>query len=126
MSTRAQIKVVGVGGEELWFYRHSDGYLEGVLPTLSRFLEWRKTGRIRDNVQQACGWLVILGNTENSAGTEPKSELVMGWKVGAYEPCSPVFHGDIEFFYVVDLVKATIVVNAYNDGKLTFLQEIEA
>lgn len=37
MSTRAQIVVEGI--EEVKFYKHSDGYPEGVLPVLEPFLK---------------------------------------------------------------------------------------
>jgi len=64
MSTRAQIKITDSFGQELWFYRHSDGYPDGTLPTLQKFLDWVKAGKIRDNVEQAAGWLILIGAEE--------------------------------------------------------------
>ena len=110
---------------ELVFYRHSDGYPEGTLPTLNKFMEWLKSGKIRDNLSQSAGWLVILGAIEY--GTIPKykkekpfktSSTEYGiiesiempndngatWKAGAYEPTTSI-HGDIEYLYTIDLVK---------------------
>lgn len=124
MSTRAQI-IITDGNDELWFYRHSDGYPEGVMPTLGKFLQWVKEGRIRDNVEQSAGWLVLIGAKEYSKELrfrngeieqkekenlfEPgKADDAMGWKCGAYEPCCPVVHGDIEYLYTVDLRMKTI------------------
>lgn len=113
MSTRANI-LIKAGEESLWFYRHSDGYPEGTMPTLSKFMEWLKAGRIRDNLGQAAGWLIVLGHLEYRDGStdspqfEPGSpNSGMGWKVGAYEPTTGQ-HGDIEWLYTIDLVKKTL------------------
>ena len=114
MSTRACIKFVDNFNEEMWFYRHSDGYPEGTLPTLNKFMEWLKEGRIRDNCSQSCGWLIIIGNEEyNKAGLGPASEpekgSVSGWKVGAYEPTTGR-HGDIEYLYEINLEEKTLKI----------------
>jgi hypothetical protein len=105
MSTRANIIIKDSYGERLIFYRHSDGYPEGTLPTLEKFLSWVKEGRIRDNAEQAAGWLIILGHTEYNGKPEP--DFISGWKVGAYEPATCI-HGDIEYLYIIDLSKKTI------------------
>lgn len=57
MSTRANI-IVKDKHDTLWFYRHSDGYPEGTLPSLNKFLDMVKSGKIRDNVGQVvdCHW----------------------------------------------------------------------
>ncbi|MFZ9002331.1 MAG: hypothetical protein ACO20H_13575 [Bacteriovoracaceae bacterium] len=107
MSTRANIKVVD-GYDELWFYRHSDGYPEGAMPTLEKFLDLVKSGKIRDNVVQACGHLIVLGRQEYLEQDLLRSEY-MNWKVGAIEPTTEQ-HGDIEYFYTIDLVKKTITI----------------
>lgn len=39
MSTRANI-ILRDCNDEMIFYRHSDGYPDGTLPTLGKFLEW--------------------------------------------------------------------------------------
>jgi len=126
MSTRANIKIVDKYST-LWFYRHSDGYPEGTLPTLEKFLQYVKDGKIRGNCSQGAGWLIIIGaeeyknyqipregarwsdlssveakKWEGKIPTEPRN-----WKVGAYEPTSGQ-HGDIEFLYTIDLEKMTI------------------
>jgi hypothetical protein len=63
-------------------------------------------------VKQAAGWLVIIGHQEYLDGGEPTlaphGTDGMGCKVGAYEPCCPVQHGDIAYLYTVDLEKKTI------------------
>ncbi len=108
MSTRCQI-IVKDEHSEVWFYRHSDGYPEGTLPTLKKFLGWVEEKRIRGNAEQASGWLVIIGNVEYGVRVEPKpSDDGLSWKVGAYEPCAPRRHDDIEYLYTVDLVTKTI------------------
>lgn len=122
MSTRAQVILEDDNGGTLWFYRHSDGYPEGVKKTLDRFCQWINEGRIRANVEQAAGWLVLLGAAEydkqyinhkwkrktRKQMFEPIGEdsSGMGWKAGAYEPSVPELHGDIEHLYVVTLKSA--------------------
>ena len=104
MSIRAQV-IIKDRYSELWFYRHSDGYPEGTMPTLEKFLSWVREGKIRDNVEQASGWIILIGAHEyNAKGFEPNND----WKVGAYEPSVPKEHGDIEYLYTVDLEKKTI------------------
>ncbi len=103
MSTRANIIVKDVNGDELIFYRHSDGYPEGALSTLEKFLGYVKDNRIRDNVGQAAGWLIVLGRDEyHGDGLDG-----MGWKVGSIEPTT-CLHSDIDYLYVVDLGKKKI------------------
>ena len=118
MSTRANI-IVEDRYDRLFFYRHSDGYPEGVQPTLDKFVEWLKSGVIRNNVQQGAGWLIVLGAIEygDIPEYEKESPLFDGaktygdistikepidWKVGAYELTTGL-HGDIEHLYVVNI-----------------------
>jgi len=106
MSTRCNIKVTD-GEDTLWFYRHSDGYPEGAMPLLKTFMEYVKSGAIRDNLSQACGWLIYLGAKEYGLH-EPDIKIGFnGWKVGAIEPTIGQ-HGDIEYLYTIDLQKKTI------------------
>lgn len=105
MSTRANIIVKDSSGDELIFYRHSDGYPEGAMPTLEKFINAVKAGQIRDNVGQAAGWLIVFGGMED--GHDPKTSPAMSWKVGTIEPTTQM-HGDIAYLYVVDLDKKTI------------------
>lgn len=110
--------------EKLFFYRHSDGYPEGAMATLSIFMKWLKEGKIRNNIQQAAGWLILLGAMEyNSIPSFATSEPhftggkrygdtdTIGspedWKCGSIEP-STCIHGDIEFLYVIDLTSQGI------------------
>ena len=110
MSTRCQV-IVTDGYDELWFYRHSDGYPEGVKESLGLFLQWVKEGKIRDNVEQASGWLILIGQTEYGTPSTPNpKDGYSGWKCGAYEPSVPEQHGDIDFLYTVDLKNKTVVV----------------
>jgi hypothetical protein len=127
MSTRAQIKITDSFGRELWFYRHSDGYPDGTLPTLQKFLDWVKEGKIRDNVEQAAGWLILIGAEEygktydyktgtsspKATLTEPLDDKLSGWKCGAYEPCAcGSLHGDVEYLYTVSLKKKEIKIQS--------------
>jgi hypothetical protein len=120
MSTRANI-IIKDDYRKLYFYRHSDGYPEGVMPTLKKFLEWVKENKIRASVSQSAGWLIIFGAIEYLTIPEfkldddkyfPHGDIdtisnPKDWKVGAFEPTTGI-HGDIEHLYVVDLNKKTI------------------
>ena len=127
MSTRCQVAIKDHSGE-LWFYRHSDGYPEGVAKTLDKFCQLIRDNRIRKSLLQSSGWLVILGAIEYQtvdASVFPQSAKRLSerdgaavdaaicafspsnWKAGAYEPCEKSLHGDIDFFYVVDLETST-------------------
>ncbi len=116
MSTRANIKLVDSNKDELWFYRHSDGYPEETMPLLEKFLKLVEEGKIRDNVGQAAGWLIMFGAKEyetNHKGekhdiTEPNDNAYDGWKVGAIEPTTGE-HGDIDYLYTIDLEHKTII-----------------
>lgn len=129
MSTRCNVKIIDHLGkkENLWFYRHSDGYPDGTLPTLKKFMKWVVEGKIRNNVSQASGWLILIGAEEYNVNRSfsndgkdygkplpPKQAFnPMGkkssndWKCGAYEPTTGE-HGDIEYLYKLDLTKKTI------------------
>lgn len=116
MSTRANI-VIKEGDEKLFFYRHSDGYPGGTMLTLSIFMSWLMSGKIRNNIGQGSGWLILLGAMEynsipdytvkdNYASTST-IKAPKDWKVGAYEPTT-VIHGDIEYLYVIDMDTKTL------------------
>lgn len=132
MSTRSQVVIRDKYKQEVVFYRHSDGYPEGAMPPLQIFMNWVREGKIRDNAEQAAGWLIIFGAIEY--GTIPSyidgaekyggghygdiSSIVYpgDWKCGAYEPATGR-HGDIEFLYILDLGEKTISCYATGDGK---------
>jgi hypothetical protein len=63
ISTRCNV-IIKDQYSKLYFYRHSDGYPEGVAPTRRKFMEYVRTGNIRDNVSQSAGWLVLIGHGE--------------------------------------------------------------
>lgn len=129
MSTRANIKILEIvdyGGKDgeskevLWFYRHCDGYPEGTLPTLKKFMRWVIERKIRDNISQAAGWLVLIGADEYGKGFTPSD----GWKCGAYEPMTEQ-HGDIEFLYTLDITNKLIIVEDMYKGTTKVLTEDE-
>lgn len=127
MSTRCNV-VITDGHSTLWFYRHSDGYPLVTATSLKTFLRWRIEGKIRDNVGQAAGWLVLLGAMEyqtlprdtfsqhgkkyrdrddNAINAMLGTFSPVDWKCGAYEPTTGE-HGDIEYLYVIDLAAKEI------------------
>ena len=108
MSTRANIKFTD-GVEELWFYRHSDGYPEGAMPTLEKMVDAYKEGKIRSDIEQSAGWLIVLGYLEY-LNSDPLNRFDFSrWKVGAYEPATGR-HGDIEYLYIFDLKESELRV----------------
>jgi len=135
MSTRSQV-IIKDEYDELWFYRHSDGYPAGNMPQLKKLIEWYSNGLIRKNVEQSSGWLVLIGADEYGydynykTGEEKRKEnlfepskkdTIGGWKVGAYEPCTPERHGDIEWLYIIDLQKEIVIVEETYTGKQKIL-----
>lgn len=124
MSTRANI-IIEDGDDRLWFYRHSDGYPDGTMPSLSKFCEWVNKGLLRDNTCQSAGWLIVIGNTESQevgkscghhlgGGLEPTAEGFSGWKVGEFEPTTEM-HGDIQYLYRIDLREKPVKVEVVED-----------
>jgi len=125
MSTRANVIIESKrDNQKLYFYRHSDGYPEGTMPTLTKFIEWLRAGKIRNDVSQSAGWLIILGAMEYNTipqfnmeeAISPKSygnpetfKEPSDWKVGAYEPTSGI-HGDVEYKYSIDLDEMDVTI----------------
>lgn len=128
MSTRANIIVMDNDGNKMYFYRHSDGYPEGTKPTLNKFMKWLRDGKLRNNIWQSAGWLIIIGAAEYNVGRDldnpetlrktlhtPLSEYApggednfgMGWKVGAYEPATGV-QMDVEYVYEINVEEKTL------------------
>ena len=103
MSTRCNIVVKDEHGQELWFYRHGDGYPETVLPSLQPLIDKVNDGTLRGNLVQFSGWIIKQGIDEYKELREKYPEMY-GWKVGAYEPTTQQ-HGDIEHLYTIELEK---------------------
>lgn len=126
MSTRATI-IVTDRYASLYFYRHSDGYPEGVEESLGRFCEMIKSGKIRNNINQAAGWLVVIGREEYLKGGYLSEDAGMAWKVGAYEPTN-VVDGFVEHVYTVDVRTGTYVhetINEYEDRQSNKLRALD-
>ena len=142
MSTRSQVVIKDKYGDEVVLYRHSDGYPEVAMPPLQLFMSWVRKQKIRDNAQQASGWLIIIGaieyNTIPPYETKKVSQYTTyglletikmpkddgrSWKCGAYEPtCGR--HGDIEYLYILDLNEKTI--SCYSTPLMALGKEVTA
>lgn len=64
MSTRCKI-IISNGDDELWFYRHGDGYPDDIIPDLKKFMSWVKKiakDLSLSDLDYLSGWLVIWGN----------------------------------------------------------------
>ena len=158
MSTRAAIRIRDPQ-DELWFYTHSNGepvspFLpedpdqqpQGVMPDLITLRNWLTQGRIRNNVQQASGWLVRLGvlrlldhqltcfqnpeepnapaqrplNVTSDSWLQPAHpSLPLSWKASHYEPCPRhVALLDYRYAYTLDLDPPQITVHRPGDPDL--------
>ena len=109
--------------KKLFFYRHSDGYPEGTLPSLKKFIEWIKAGKIRNELSQGAGWLILIGAMEYNSIPAFKVEITgktesgliesfedpKSWKVGSWEPTTEI-HGDIEFLYEIDMSTLDLII----------------
>ena len=84
------------------FYRHSDGYPEGVKDSLDKFCGWVNSGMIRRVAMQAAGWLIAIGIKEYQKYTDVDIQDLTptDWKIGAYEPCSDIYQW-AEYVHVV-------------------------
>ncbi len=138
MSTRCNI-VLKDSHNKLFFYRHSDGYPSGALPPLKIFMKWLNEGKIRNNVEQAGGWLIILGaieygdlptfeNGREKYGTGFYGDLnsianPSDWKVGSIEPAVGI-QGDIEYLHIIDLTNKTLKSYDQWDDKGNGLNEV--
>lgn len=114
MSTRANI-VIKEGSEILYYYRHSDGYPQGTMPTLLKLCELIALGAIRGNISQCSGHLIVIGALEyayHDLTVEVSDYYPKNWKVGAYEPTT-CLHGDIEWLYIIDLEESAITQAHY-------------
>lgn len=96
---------------------------------LKRFMQYIADGKLRDNLSQSAGWLILLGASEYSSyykdgAKHPKKDLTvpceedgsMGWKCGAIEPETGMAD-DAEYTYVLDIPLRTIYVHEGNDEK---------
>ena len=98
-----------------------EGDRDGPIPQdLERIIGWIKEGRLRRDLGQLAGWLVVMGHIESvdrvngypwrkgedlMYGLPGASSDASGWKVGNYEPTSWGIHGDVQYVYVLDVVK---------------------
>jgi hypothetical protein len=102
MSTRCNIGIYEEKEEKLEnpdviLYKHSDGYPEGTLPLLKKFMENPKNDRNRYDYEYQSAWLL---HTLINQGIE--DSITFGYEtihVG-YGICKEI-HGDIEYYYAI-------------------------
>lgn len=105
MSTRSQIYVEGTG---VYIYKHSDGYLEGVLPTLEPFVKFFLKERGWDPDYLAAQIVREFGREELGPEVEERAKRLdtdpakirawastLGWGLGTS------LHGDEKYIYLV-------------------------
>lgn len=113
MSTSAQIDLVDNDGSKLSFYCHCDGYPEGVVPHLKKFVGMIKDGKIRNNLLQSAGWLLVIGkeafeemcrqHLKERPDSGEITRRMYGWKVGLFESIPTDQDFDCDYHYVVNV-----------------------
>ena len=104
MSTSANILITG-NGPDMWMYRHSDGYPEVTLESLIRFASGVDPS---ESTKEVAGDLVAWGEEEYAEYL--KGPYSPGHGAYEYTDSTDSMHGDIEFYYEVDLDKREIRV----------------
>lgn len=101
MSTRCQIVIKdGESFNPIKIYKHSDGYPNGVLPTLEPFIKDFVVNRGPDVeycLAQIVRHFAVKDFVRNDKKEVPSSSRYIGWGLDTE------LHGDIEFLYIVDL-----------------------
>lgn len=107
MSTRCQIEF-RAGSQRRTVYRHWDGYPKAVLPDLRAFLQWSVRG---SDVEYVSANFLFWS----------KRDFGENYEQFGFGICTnDALHGDIEYYYVVDLVTRQITVFAadWSDGEI--------
>ena len=102
MSTRCNIGVYEEEDQKLEkpniiLYKHSDGYPEGTLPLLKKFMENPKNNRNRYDSEYESAWLI---HTLINQQIEDSIEYGYNLPHVGYGICEDI-HGDIEYYYAV-------------------------
>jgi hypothetical protein len=107
MSTRCQIEF-RAGDQRRTVYRHWDGFPSAVLPSLRAFLAWSIRG---SDVEYVAANFLFWSKRDLDARSEQ-----LGFGVCVNDE----LHGDIDYFYIVDLVtRAISVLTAeHRDGEI--------
>ncbi len=134
MSTRCQI---AIEGSPIKLYKHSDGYPEGVLPTLLPFVKDFFTRR-GDQPDYFLARLTMtfgledLKEHEASRARVLKSQGAKAVKDYGYDKPNLLgfgldaeWHGDIEYRYLVDALGTTVVEKRIGDWSNPQWQPIE-
>lgn len=112
MATRAQI---AVEGSSIMIYKHNDGYPNGVMPVLEDLAKMFLVERGNDPEYCLAQILMAFAREEEEHRRKMlalddgcshyyKKPFMTGWGLDM------VLHGDIEYFYVVDLAAKQIRV----------------
>ena len=109
MSTRCNLKITGPKGPALYLYRHYDGYLSETgrhIATVSVEATGKHWGhRLRSTIQMAKPFLRCVDVDEHiPERTKPAYEL------------TDAAHGDIDFFYHLDIQPGGGVLIGYSCG----------
>ena len=113
MSTRCQIGIYEQGDSPIekpsvLLYKHSDGYPDGVLPTLQPFCERFRDGRGLEDTEYLAAWL-LFEFMETDFKKKYGAKNFHGMEFCGFGICGDrQIHGDIEYFYRVDPDKIAV------------------
>jgi len=139
MSTRAQIKIKG---NPIHIYKHSDGYPEGVMPTLEPIVErFAQERGLEDHEYLLANIMRAFARKEErrrkaniedykkpaNAGSKPAQNMIdiyskpslTGFGIGLDR------HGDIEFLYEIDTENKQIIVNDIRQTTNSYMVNID-
>lgn len=137
MSTRCQIQFIYNNKEKVLTYRHSDGYLNGVVPDLVEFLKWHapRNDQFDYLVPNYFYWnkrwsekhydtYYKQGSYESIPHDKPPIERVMGGNehvlLGYGLDADNLLHGDIEYFYKVYITNKNKSNNLFDKSNLQY------
>lgn len=134
-SYRSKNNLNVIKAKQLIFYRQSDGNPEAIMPVLKVLMKWINEGKIRNNLGQCGGWLIILGAIEYNAipkflffkeklGPDELSKIPLPkiWRCGGFEP-APSISGQIDYLYEININEAKLTVKKVsyiNGGEQVF------
>lgn len=121
MSTRAQIKIKDY---PVMIYKHSDGYPEGVLPTVKPYMRKFVNNRGNDKEYAIARLMMHFGVVDKEWREKMHRENPNMFSEESFVGygLTTELHGDIEYLYIIDLeIKSIEVVDVWaEESKIVY------